>query len=321
MDHFRRRGFTLVELLVVIAIIGMLMALLLPAVMSSREAARRLECRNHLRQLALALAHHESSRGHFPGYRNYLGDDVEGNPVLASWLVKVFPEAEQKPVYLMWRDPQVRVADKPVITWELATCPSDVRDPPADPRRPWLAYGANCGAPNAAVRPSGSGRIDGPACGIFHNHDTRPVSAGGVGPDPITVSLDYLNQHDGTTNTLLLSENLAGDSWTDLGEANVGLIWDPFWEPDLGAAGTIPVPPGINFDPEGDHPRPSSRHPGGVNAVFCDVHARFLAEQIDYLVYQHLMTPWSRKAGQIAEMNPSPTLPNLRTSVYDPGGH
>jgi prepilin-type processing-associated H-X9-DG protein len=248
-----------------------------------------------------------------------LGDDVDGDPVLASWLVPVLPEVEQNPVYSLWRDPQVRVADKPVITWKLVNCPSDVRDPPADPRKPWLAYAVNCGVPDAAVRPSGSEPIDGPACGIFHNCDTRPVADGGVGKDSITVSADYINQHDGTSNTLLLSENLAADSWMDLEEANLGLLWDPFWEPDLGAAGTAPVPPGINSDPEGDHPRPSSRHPGGANVLFCDGRAEFLAETIDYLVYQHLMTPDSRKAGRIAGMNPSPTRPNLRTSVLDPG--
>src|SRR6478609_5597921 len=71
MSHaklFKRSGFTLVELLVVIAIIGVLVALLLPAVQSARESARRLQCQNHLKQLALAVHNFENSLKIFPSH-------------------------------------------------------------------------------------------------------------------------------------------------------------------------------------------------------------------------------------------------------------
>src|SRR4051794_21798308 len=85
-----RKAFTLVELLVVIAIIGVLVALLLPAVQAAREAARRMQCTNHLRQLSLSLHNFHDINGTFPKH-------VSPNGVTGvSWLVLVLPFIEQK---------------------------------------------------------------------------------------------------------------------------------------------------------------------------------------------------------------------------------
>jgi prepilin-type N-terminal cleavage/methylation domain-containing protein len=113
----RRFGFTLVELLVVIAIIGVLVALLLPAVQAAREAARRSQCQNNIRQLGLGLINFQDAKGYFPvggevGYtRDNNGRYVEGGfdnntegnggfiNVQASWLASILPYIERQNIY------------------------------------------------------------------------------------------------------------------------------------------------------------------------------------------------------------------------------
>ena len=98
------RGFTLVELLVVIAIIGVLVALLLPAVQAAREAARRIQCRNNLKNLALAVLNHENQQGDLPTATeaHQLGNTsvvnvYTGNQL--SWIVRILPFLEQQSLY------------------------------------------------------------------------------------------------------------------------------------------------------------------------------------------------------------------------------
>jgi len=88
----RPAGFTLVELLVVIAIIGVLVALLLPAVQAAREAARRSQCMNNMKQLGLALLNYESARGEFPNISERVPGS--GTPLGPTWIVMTLPYIE-----------------------------------------------------------------------------------------------------------------------------------------------------------------------------------------------------------------------------------
>ncbi len=121
-----RRGFTLVELLVVIAIIGVLVGLLLPAVQQIREAARRTQCQNNLKQLGLAAHNFESAHKRFPpgcisGYNGF-DDPIGGDSFSftnASWvghLIFLLPYIEQQALYDGWGSKKVLDADPPRLT-------------------------------------------------------------------------------------------------------------------------------------------------------------------------------------------------------------
>ena len=129
-----RQGFTLVELLVVIAIIGILVALLLPAIQSAREAARRAQCKNNLRQVALACINHESTHKFFPfgGWSfGWMGDPDQGfgpqQP--GGWIYAAAPYMEEQAVFnlgkgLKWADKKVALSKQMEQAVPAFICPS-----------------------------------------------------------------------------------------------------------------------------------------------------------------------------------------------------
>lgn len=112
-----RKAFTLVELLVVITIIGMLMALLLPAVQAARESARRVTCTNNHKNVGLAAINYESAHNRFPGTTNVVGESS------GSWVVALLPFLDRKDIYKKWEAGQGATLGK--VQLSVLICPSN----------------------------------------------------------------------------------------------------------------------------------------------------------------------------------------------------
>jgi prepilin-type N-terminal cleavage/methylation domain-containing protein len=256
-----RRAFTLVELLVVIAIIGVLVALLLPAVQAAREAARRVSCLNNVTQLGLSLHnyefHHETLP---PGVTNPDGP-IRNEPqgIHVSWIVKVLPYLEQNAVYRKF-DQSLGAYDNAnaeVRALEIRPlqCPSD--GTPFTNESRTIARGSYVGC----------------------HHDTEaPIDKDNHGLLFLNSNIRYSQIYDGSSMTLLLGEALTSPD---------GLGWVSGTRSTLRNTSVIEKPQ-PNFGPA--QPRTDekekagslfvggfgSHHPGGLNIGLADGSSRFL---------------------------------------------
>lgn len=296
----RKSGFTLVELLVVIAIIGILVALLLPAIQAAREAARRTQCNNHEKQIALALHNYHDTVGRFPfATICYINGPSPGQSTNArqSWYHMILPYVEQAPYYDQIR-PRIENNEFPggwpeaTVVVETFMCPSDAVNPKTTNQGFHGNYVPCHGSGNAG---SGAGVTD----GIFY-----PLSR--------TKLTDI---KDGTSNTVMLGEiRLQRDGTAAEGVGNVvcGSPHDlrgryhntyhgnatfttmrspntPVGDTSQYCAGTSKVPcRACVSSNEEIHAR--SWHPGGVQVALADGSVRFVSDNIDQAVFQAIGT-------------------------------
>ena len=319
-----RRAFTLVELLVVIAIIGVLVALLLPAVQAARESARRTQCTNNLKQIGLAMQLHHDSHGALPAGANGCCN--------GTWANFILPFLEQANISKLYKNSNYLLpANREFITTRIGayTCPSEAalatsttkyeRDVVEIPNHNYAAnYGNTVYGQHIYLEQRFLGAPFGNVLDIGNGFDgfSRPALG----------KVEFKAISDGLANTLLVSEIIQGQGGYDFrgrilgfsdggtftafntpnspipdrmaGQANpatnasgcASTELEPLNPPCISTpgGGQVEDPPGVPRPGNDRYLSSRSRHPGGVNSMRADASVQFYSDDVDLQVWRAL---------------------------------
>lgn len=313
------RGFTLVELLVVIAIIGILIALLLPAVQAAREAARRSQCSNNLKQLGLALHNYHDVNKALPLRRG--GTGVYGNNAnnanRLSAFIPLLPFYEQGAMYeqITAGDPANGIRPNGPYAWSgwavwnvapsMLDCPSDTGPTAAREHSYAFSMGDQITNLNASLTSSGiRGLFNGQAArfaditdglsntiAMSERQRQTDASVTSVGAQQIQVTQGIANSVGGVDTSPINCLSVADGKYFRAGTSvkrRWGMVWTDGQAERVGFNTVLPPnAPSCSTGGDGNADNtvgvypPSSRHPGGVNILMGDASVRFMSETVD----------------------------------------
>lgn len=310
-SHHSRRGVTLVEVLVTIAILGVLLAISLPAVQSSREASRRAECQSRLHQLAVGVTSFHAARNRVPHGHLFEFGETGPRSRAWSWIAEVLPYIGENTLYRGAEIPRTRLQETDIFDKGLSElrCPSDGFSSGEPFDRCGNLRGISFGLTSyQAVEGSNWGqdkslnieRLNTPWVfkGANGSYDGQDEGDGIMLRSGWRRPIAFRHVHDGLSHTFMLGESLPEQNH-----------WCCAWVYANNTHGTCAIPPNTAraFDapiaPSDFHNSRSFRsdHPGGVNFALADGAVRYVADGVEFELYRATATIAGRDKPLAAE--------------------